>query len=151
MEYRGYFIRVYKLVFLVMKNFKLFYNYDIYLVINDIYWACAFSYNLGKNEFFNMISLLIDNVYCVIVLLDVLRRCILIAFGLGSIDGKRRVIKYLFYDKDLFRKLMDVIIYVYIVIIYLKLIYISFRYYGDFIDFFSKVREMFFFVYDGYI
>lgn len=151
MEFRGYSLRVFKLVLLVMSYFNLVYNQDIYLVINDVFWACVFSYFLGKNELVVFIFLVVKSVYCVIVFSDILRRCIVIVFGLVGILGRRSFGKFMFIDKVLLRQLLDVIINVYINIIYLRLIYISFRYYGEFIEFLSKVREIFLLFQDGYL
>ncbi|KAL5017228.1 hypothetical protein ScPMuIL_006817 [Solemya velum] len=150
MEHRAYPHRAYKLALLAMKNLHLAYNQDTHPAINDIHWACALSHSLGKNELANVIPLLVKNVQCATVLSDILRRCTLTAPGLASVDGKRRAMKHLAYDKQPLRQLMEAAICAYINTTHSKLTHISPRHYGDFIDFLSKAQETFLLAHDGH-
>ena len=149
MEHRGYPHRAYKLALLAMKNLHLAYNQDTHPAINDIHWACALSHSLGKNELSNMIPIVIKNVQCATVLSDILRRCTLSAPGMATIDGKRRPIKLLSYDKVPLRQLLESSICAYINTTHSRLTHISPRHYGDFLDFLNKARETFLLAPDG--
>ena len=149
MEHRGYPHRAYKLALLAMKNLHLAYNQDTHPAINDIHWACALSHSLGKNELSNMIPIVIKNVQCATVLSDILRRCTLSAPGMATIDGKRRPIKLLSYDKVPLRQLLEASICAYINTTHSRLTHISPRHYGDFLDFLNKARETFLLAPDG--
>ena len=149
MEHRGYPHRAYKLALLAMKNLRLAYNQDTHPAINDIHWACALSHSLGKNELSNMIPIVIKNVQCATVLSDILRRCTLSAPGMATIDGKRRPIKLLSYDKVPLRQLLEASICAYINTTHSRLTHISPRHYGDFLDFLNKARETFLLAPDG--
>lgn len=149
MEHRGYPHRAYKLALLAMKNLHLAYNQDTHPAINDIHWACALSHSLGKNELSSIIPIVIKNVQCATVLSDILRRCTLSAPGMATIDGKRRPIKLLSYDKVPLRQLLEASICAYINTTHSRLTHISPRHYGDFLDFLSKARETFLLAPDG--
>ena len=151
MEHRGYPHRAYKLALLAMKTLHLAYNQDTHPAINDIHWACALSHSLGKQELTNMIPIVVKNVQCATVLSDILRRCTLSAPGLATVDGKRRPIKLLSYDKPPLRQLLEAAICAYINTTHSRLTHISPRHYGDFLDFLSKARETFLLAPDGHI
>lgn len=151
MEHRGYPHRAYKLALLAMKTLHLAYNQDTHPAINDIHWACALSHSLGKQELTNMIPIVVKNVQCATVLSDILRRCTLSAPGLATVDGKRRPIKLLSYDKAPLRQLLEAAICAYINTTHSRLTHISPRHYGDFLDFLSKARETFLLAPDGHI
>ena len=74
MEHRGYANHAYDLAVLAMRNLTLGYNQDTHPAINDVYWACALSHSLGKDQLSNMIPLVVKSVQCASVLADVLHR-----------------------------------------------------------------------------
>ena len=151
MEHRGYPQQAYKLAILAMKNLHLAYNQDTHPAINDIHWACALSHSLGKSELTNVIPLLVKNVQCATVLSDILRRCTLTAPGIASVDGKRRSLKPLAYDKPPLRQLLEAAMTAYVNTTHSRLTHISPRHYGDFIDFLGKARETFLLAPDGHL
>ena len=152
MEHRGYAQRAYKLALLAMRGVHIVYNQDSHPAINDIHWACALSHSLGKHELANIIPLLVKNVLCATVLSDILRRCTLSSPGLaGAIDGKRRPMKPLSYDKTPLRQLLEAAICTYVSTTHSRLTHISPRHYGDFIDFLSKARETFLLAPNGHL
>ncbi|XP_071800276.1 zinc finger SWIM domain-containing protein 6-like [Asterias amurensis] len=152
MEHRGYASHAYNLAVLAMRNLTLGYNQDTHPAINDVYWACALSHSLGREQLSSMIPLVVKSVQCASVLADVLHRCTLTAPGVGCLpDGKRRCIKLLPYDKDPMRQLLDAAIAAYINTAHSRLTHISPRHYGDFIEFLSKARETFLLAPDGHI
>ncbi|XP_041475429.1 zinc finger SWIM domain-containing protein 5-like [Lytechinus variegatus] len=152
MEHRGYATLAYDLAVLAMRNLSLGYNQDTHPAINDVYWACALSHSLGKEQLSNMIPLVVKSVQCASVLADVLHRCTLTAPGVGCPpDAKRRCIKLLPYDKDPMRQLLDAAIAAYINTAHSRLTHISPRHYGDFIEFLGKARETFYLAPDGHM
>eukprot|EP00057_Strongylocentrotus_purpuratus_P001072 XP_001192148.2 PREDICTED: zinc finger SWIM domain-containing protein 5-like isoform X2 [Strongylocentrotus purpuratus] len=152
MEHRGYASLAYDLAVLAMRNLSLGYNQDTHPAINDVYWACALSHSLGKEQLTNMIPLVVKSVQCASVLADVLHRCTLTAPGVGCPpDVKRRCIKLLPYDKDPMRQLLDAAIAAYINTAHSRLTHISPRHYGDFIEFLGKARETFYLAPDGHM
>ncbi|KAK2170592.1 hypothetical protein NP493_1146g00007 [Ridgeia piscesae] len=152
MEHRGFAQRAYKLALLAMRGVHIVYNQDAHPAINDIHWACALSHSLGKHELANIIPLLVKNVLCATVLSDILRRCTLSTPGLASaIDGKRRPMKPLSYDKMPLRQLLEAAICAYVSTTHSRLTHISPRHYGDFIDFLSKARETFLLAPNGHL
>jgi hypothetical protein len=151
MEHRNYPHRGYKLAYIAMKKLHIAYNEDRHPAINNIHWACGLSYALGKDELQNMVLLVVKNVQCADVLVDVLHRCTLTAPSLITTSGKSQPVKLLSYDKPPLCQLLEAAIRAYINTTHSRLTHISPSRYGDFIEFLSKARETFLLAHDGHI
>ncbi len=151
MEHRSYPERAYKLAYIAMKKLHVAYNEDRHPAINNIHWACVLSQNLGKEQLENMVVLLVKNVQCADVLVNVLQRCSLTPPSYTSSSSKRRHLQRLSYDKPPLCTLLDAAICAYINTTHSRLTHISPSRYGDFIEFLSKARETFLLAHDGHI
>lgn len=151
MENRGHPSQAFRLALLAMKGLHVAYNQDTHPAISDIHWACALSHSLGRTELANIVPILVKNIQCATVLADILRRCTITAPGMGCMDGKRRTLKLLSYDKPPLKQLMDQTILAYVHTTHSKLSHISPRHYADFIEYLAKARETFLLAQDGHI
>ncbi|KAK7601487.1 hypothetical protein V9T40_008928 [Parthenolecanium corni] len=172
METRGFPTRAYKLAMLAMKNVHLQYNQDTHPAINDIHWACALSHSLGIKELSQIIPLVTKNVQCATVLSDVLRRCSMTPPGLTYSSAElskhhhhhhhhhhrghhssnvpvRPNVKPLSYDRPPLKQLLEAAITAYTTTTHSRLMHISPRHYGDFIEFLVKAHETFKLAPDG--
>lgn len=151
MKHRGHPSQAFRLALLAMKGLSVAYNQDSHPLISDIHWACALAHSLGRAELASLVPILVKNIQCATVLADILRRCTISAPGMGCLDGKRRTLKLLSYDKVPLKQLMDQTILAYVHTAHSRLSHISPRHYADFIDFLTKARETFLLAHDGHI
>lgn len=151
MEHRGHPSQAFRLALLAMKGLHVPYNHDSHPAVADIHWACALAHSLGRAELASMVPIVVKNVECASVLADILRSCTIASPGMGCLDGKRRTLKSLSYDKAPLKQLMDQTILAYIQCSHSKLSHISPRHYADFIDFLSKARDTFLLAHDGHL
>lgn len=122
-----------------------------------------------------MIPLVVKNVQCATVLSDILRRCSMAPPGMScphpSSDNakhhhhhhhhhhshrtssivNRGNVKPLSYDRPPLKQLLEAAVAAYISTTHSRLMHISPRHYGDFIEFLVKARDTFLLAHDGHV
>lgn len=165
MEHRGYPHRANALATLAMKNVHLAYNQDAHPAIGDVYWACALSHSLGKDELAAFVPLVVKNVQCATVLADVLRRCSVAppgamdpklrakaaaaAAGAGAAPALQQQQQQPV-ERGPLRPLLEASVAAFVTTTHSRLSNISPRHYSEFIEFLSKARETFLLAADGH-
>ncbi len=147
------------------------FSQDTHPAINDIHWACALSHSLGVKELSQIIPLITKNVQCATVLSDILRRCSMTppAMSYANNDmskhhyhhhhhhhshrsssiATRGSVKHLSLDRPPLKSLLEAAVQAYVSTTHSRLMHISPRHYGDFIEFLVKAHETFKLAHDG--
>lgn len=112
-------------------------------------------HSIGKFELTQVVSLIVKNVKCAVVLSDLLGQCFIRPLRLPPClpaDSKQRrhQHKILAFDKPPLKLLVDAAIAAYVNTTQYRLSHISPRHYSEFIDFLTKARETFALAHDGH-
>lgn len=147
--------KAYELSLLALTNLRIGYSDESSPLVANVYWSCslAASHSLASLE--RVISVVVKNVRCAVVLSDVLKLC-----AFPSRPSLQRVTlldkqcnlagaKVLIYTHPHLRILLEAAIGSYVETVHSKLSHISPRHYCEFIEFLMKARETFVLTDDG--
>lgn len=155
MERLGLLPKAYQLSLLALSNVRIGYADEGSPLVSNIYWACSLVESLGSFELPRVVSIIVKNIRCAVVLADVLKLCTFPnrtpMHRVTLLDKQCNLAgaKLLIHTQPHLRTLLDAAIVCFVETVHSKLNLISPRHYCEFIEFLIKARETFVLTDDG--
>ena len=153
LEQRMHRYRAFKLSNLALKRLKIGASQETHHSVNDVHWAVAISFQLGRSEIVATLRQVISSVQCANVLSDILRRCTMSApnvldsskrsAGSKSPGGGSSSSRFLNINQSPLNELLEATLNAYLSGITSRLQHISPRHYTDFLTLLHKARHTF--------
>ncbi|XP_075263947.1 zinc finger SWIM domain-containing protein 5-like [Convolutriloba macropyga] len=151
LEQRMHRYRAFKLSNLALKRLKIGASQETHQSVNDVHWAVAISFQLGRTEIVTTLRQVISSVQCANVLSDILRRCTMSAPNVlesskrsgSKSPGGGSSSRFLAINQSPLNELLEATLNAYLSGITSRLQHISPRHYTDFLTLLHKARHTF--------